>query len=378
MTPKRLIINLILCCGLASGHPAAQHDDRGHDHLTNGPTKQQPLVQKLQTGDNLLWTGEISVGSPRQTFRVLIDTGSADFWLPSHKCTSRSCEKRQKFNSDNSSSFVWASSGSSKSVHYGGDALINGQVGLDEMTVGQTTIKNQSVVLVNRIEGSIFEKHKFDGILGLGFSDLSEFKMKTLFHQMIEQNLVQQSLFSLYLSDQDTRESSLMFGSMDESLMQADTLHYVPLTKARYWQFRLNNITITENDKLVLEVCSWGSCDAIADTGTALISGESRAVERLNKKLGATKLNSRTNLYQFPDCNVSHLPELTFNINRRPFTLKPDQYVLQMGQGGACYSGLKGHDHQEYPFWILGTMFLRNYYTIFDYGQQRLAFAHLS
>jgi phytepsin len=46
--------------------------------------------------------GPISIGSPPQLFQVVFDTGSANLWIPSSKCTSRACIAHKRYSSDQS------------------------------------------------------------------------------------------------------------------------------------------------------------------------------------------------------------------------------------------------------------------------------------
>uniref|UniRef100_A0A452SEB9 Peptidase A1 domain-containing protein n=1 Tax=Ursus americanus TaxID=9643 RepID=A0A452SEB9_URSAM len=89
------------------------------------------------------------------------------------------------------------------------------------------------------------------------------------------------------------------------------------------------------------------------------------------------------------DCNnIQNLPTLTFLIGRVPFSLPYHSYVFTVSLQGrdGCEEGLgAGHagspDHVPspnsfgQPLWILGGIFLRSYYSIFDIGNNRVGFA---
>merc|ERR1712149_116846 len=60
---------------------------------------------KLKNWGYTQFVGQLSIGTPQQTFRVIYDTGSSNTWLPGHQCEEASCDKYGKYNHRKSSSF---------------------------------------------------------------------------------------------------------------------------------------------------------------------------------------------------------------------------------------------------------------------------------
>jgi len=76
---------------------------------------------------------------------------------------------------------------------------------------------------------------------------------------------------------------------------------------------------------------------------------------------------------------IASMPNVDIVLGGRTFTLTPDQYVLKVGAAGEeeCLSGFIGINlpPKTGPLWILGDIFMRAYYTVYDFGNKQVGFA---
>merc|ERR1711988_1101678 len=76
------------------------------------------------------------------------------------------------------------------------------------------------------------------------------------------------------------------------------------------------------------------------------------------------------------DCGKkSSLPSLTVTLGGQAFTLTPDDYVLSVS--GQCLFAFMPIDvpPPRGPLWIMGDVFMRKYYCVFDYGNKKMRIA---
>ncbi|KAK1439819.1 hypothetical protein QVD17_05641 [Tagetes erecta] len=232
--------------------------------------------------------GEIGVGTPPQKFTVIFDTGSSNLWVPSAKCYfSVACLVHSKYKSSQSSSYK--KNGKSAAIQYG-TGSISGFFSQDVITVGDLVVKEQDFIEATKEPGATFVAAKFDGILGLGFQEISVGDAVPVWYNMIKQDLVQEPVFSFWLNRnaEEDKGGELVFGGLDHKHFKGKHT-YVPVTQKGYWQFEMGDVLI--GDKTT-GFCT-GGCAAIADSGTSLLAGPTEVITQINQAIGAAGVVSR-------------------------------------------------------------------------------------
>ncbi|XP_053461253.1 cathepsin E [Nycticebus coucang] len=326
----------------------------------------EPLTNYL----DVEYFGKISIGSPPQNFTVIFDTGSSDFWVPSVYCKSKGCRKHAKFCPSRSNTYTRLE-GKHFSIKYGTGSC-SGIIGADRVSVGGLTVANQQLGEVLEEPDMVFDHVEFDGIMGLAYPSLAEKGVTPVFDNMISQNLVDLPIFSIYMSSNQKggKGSELIFGGYDRSHFSG-SLNWVPVSKKEYWQITVDNIRVGRSVML----CSKG-CQAVVDTGTSSITGPSDDIRQLQKAIRAVR--RKNGEYAVRCTNLNVMPDVTFVIKGVPYTLKPTAYTLRVRTLSLfCKSGFEEFDFSDGmdPLWILGDVFIRQFYSVFDRGNNRVGLA---
>lgn len=117
---------------------------------------------------------------------------------------------------------------------------------------------------------------------------------------------------------------------------------------------------------------STGTTDAIVDSGTSLITGPSKDIKKIAEAVGAK--SSLTGQYTIDCDEVESIPDITWTIDGVDYTVPGPKLVIQTA--GMCLFAMMGMDFPKPgPQWILGDVFMREYYTVFDYENEKIGFA---
>ncbi|APA14361.1 hypothetical protein sscle_12g091310 [Sclerotinia sclerotiorum 1980 UF-70] len=314
---------------------------------------------------NAQYFSEITIGTPPQTFKVVLDTGSSNLWVPSSECGSIACYLHTKY--DSSSSSTYEKNGTSFEIRYGSGSL-SGFTSRDVMSIGDLEIKDQVFAEATEEPGLAFAFGRFDGILGLGYDTISVNQIVPPFYNMINQGLLDEPVFAFYLGDSKDEgdESEAIFGGVNKDHYEGKITE-IPLRRKAYWEVDLDAISFGDA-KADLD-----NTGVILDTGTSLIAVPSTLAELLNKEIGAKK--GWNGQYSVDCAKRDSLPDLTFTLSGNDFAITPYDYILEVQD--SCISTIMGMDFPEPvgPLAILGDAFLRRYYSVYDLGKNTVGLA---
>jgi cathepsin D len=248
----------------------------------------------------------------------------------------------------------------------------------------------------------------------LSFPGLSRLKYTPIFDNIINKKLLKQNWFSFYIADyNESANSQVILGDPGKYFYEGD-IHWHKVSEESYWQVEMEDVYI--NGKPI-NVCPFGTCKLVIDTGTSVITAPS---ENLPTLLDYIKLD---------DCNdVSSLPELGFRIGKYLYTMKPEEYILFSNHRSSMLeieskvgnnfskNNLNSESENSFefnfqtsfsttntksknlksnnklsdckrafmpldvmeprgPLWVLGDIFLRKYFVIFDRDLKRIGIA---
>uniref|UniRef100_A0A914CW79 Peptidase A1 domain-containing protein n=1 Tax=Acrobeloides nanus TaxID=290746 RepID=A0A914CW79_9BILA len=286
------------------------------------------LTESLNSYDvGSYYAGYITVGSPAQKFLIMFDTGSSNLWVP--------CIQQSGHNMFNcGSSGTCTSTGQSFSIQYGqGQAsgtVMKDIVCFDGAGSEDCTNNQQGFACVtseSQLGGA------FDGILGMAWDSISVDGIAQPLDQIFQnKSACPNALFGFWM-DPNTNVNT---GGGEMTLCCIDTTRYtgqifwVPLSGTDYWRITINSVSVGST---VVE----NSVQGIVDTGTSLLGAPASVFNTIISQLGASNDGQGNYFY-----------------------------------GSTCYLGIMSIGGN---MWILGDVFIRPYYTVFDHGNKRVGFA---
>ncbi|CDW94732.1 hypothetical protein [Sporisorium scitamineum] len=358
--------------------------------------------QKRQTigltdvGPDSYYYAQVSVGTPAQNFNVVLDTGSADFWLVDTQCgTSQGCDSNlNKY--DTSASSTNIGSGTPFSITYGTGA-VRGVLAADKVSLAGYTVNNLTFAEANAVAANTVE-YPTSGIMGMGFQSLSTSGATPFWQVLAKQNVLQSNAFTFQLARNidninpnnpningvENPGGVFTLGKIDSNQYSGDiTYTDIPNNLQNqqglgYWTIPLGGITVNGNSANI-----GNNPLAAIDTGTTLIGGPASAIGAFYSQISGSRSARSAGMpgyYLFP-CSANLNMQLSFGgkswtMNSQDFNLGSYPYTNSQTCLGALFEIDLGSTQYGVPQWIVGDSFLKNVFSVFD-GAGRVGFASL-
>jgi hypothetical protein len=348
--------------------------------------------------DNTYSSVDFEIGTPPKAYRLFFDTGSSTSWVEGEGCTEDSCPNGSDYARHpyiaNASSTAEDQQADGTITYLGGE--VEGRAFQDIWSTPNSNLNwTGSFLAVNR---SNWRFHPSDGLLGLGFSSIADPNTTPAVEYILWNGDLDAPRFSIYYGTNfgEGKQDGVMTigGSHEDEYVEGgeDGMVYFPLRKEAPYQLwrgalRSINIMTSNNGSVDLHTGRYptlapaaivganktfdlnGQGTAVFDTGAGTLSIPDSMADAAYEQLGwnITKLMSHEEVMECKHLNSSWA--ITFTLGEEDeaddvsFSIRGDEIYKPGDQCMPPFEPSGG----EY-FALLGTAFLKRYYSVFDYG----------
>lgn len=342
--------------------------------IANQPSTDDTLPLNIEAND-VGYIAPVSIGTPPRTFQVLMDSGSADFWVGAENCVSEDggdCGKHTFLGTQSSSTFQ--DSGAPFSVQYG-SGEVSGTIITDDVDLGGLPLKGHTfgVATTESVDFSS-DTTTFDGLIGLAQSSLSEQGVLTPPEALAKQGLINDAIVSYKISrlSDNLNDGQVTFGGLDETKFDPNTLVTGDnINQDGFWELPIDSITVDGQDT------GLNKRTAILDTGTTLIIAPQADVDTFHAAIPGAKSDGQGN-FIIPCTTTANV---AFGFNGGTFEINPQDLLFVPvdvnDPTGDCLSGVIAGDIGGATQWLAGDVFLKNAYFSTDVTKNTISLAKL-
>lgn len=252
-------------------------------------------------------------------------------------------------------------------ISYGDSSYAYGNVWKDTVVVGGINITGAVVESATEVSSQLSSDLDLTGIFGVAFNLTSRVypPQPTVF------DLLNPLLDSKVLTA-DLKwhaDGTYTFGSINSSLYKGD-IHYIPLKdQAEFWEFNFTKFHVGGEAYWFLS--RWS---AILDTGTSLMLLDEEIVKMYWDAVPSAKYNKVYDLWTYP-CDTA-LPDFRLGFDEDWHVTIPGHYINYTyveNMNSTCMGGIQGNMGEEFS--VLGDIFLKAVFAIFDYEGKRVGLA---
>ncbi|KAE9374550.1 aspartic proteinase precursor [Stipitochalara longipes BDJ] len=340
-------------------------------------------VQASLQNEETLYYANGTLGTPAQSLRLHLDTGSSDLWVntpTSALCKSKGspCQSTGTYTANSSSTYSYIASDFNISYVDGSGA--SGDYVSDTFSIGGTTLDKLQF-------GIGYTSSSSEGILGIGYQ-INEVQVgragkaayNNLPAQLVADGVIQSNAFSLWLNDLDASTGSILFGGIDTEKFTG-TLATLPIQQESgvYAEFL---ITLTEVTLGNLVIASNQAQAVLLDSGSSLTYLPDAMTEAIYEQVSAQY--SADDGAAFVPCSLaSNTTTLDFTFSSPTISIPMNELVIPATSANGrpllesdgtkiCLFGIAPAGSSTA---VLGDTFIRSAYLVYDLSNNEISIA---
>lgn len=316
-----------------------------------------------QDGTDFSYFIKAEFGSAETPMLMLLDTGAGTTWVMGTNCQSSACTMHNSFGATDSKTLQ--TSTETFSIAYG-SGTVAGNLASDTVTITPALSLTMSFGIANTTSDD-FTHFPFDGILGLS---LSEGVTDNFWKTVQTAKKLTANIFGVALwrdIDGGTNTGEIIFGATDPA-KYTGSLSYTSVSSSAGgdWAIPMDDMGYNGGKAGITGRLAY------IDTGTTYVFGPSADVAALHKQIPGAVSSDGGITYTVP-C-TSNQP-LTVYFSGVAYSISSKDWLSGASDdGGNCTSNIYGHAVVANA-WLLGDLFIKNVYAVFDVDESRIGFA---
>lgn len=334
--------------------------DNAYPIVSSNPPTQQNSVAIDQDGTDYTYVVSMTFGTSTKVYHMLVDSGAVNSWVMSSDCKSQACSTHSLFGPSDSSTLKVGSK--SFSITYG-SGNVNGTWASDDVHFAGSTFPMDFAV-VNQVSQE-FASFPMDGILGFGAGTQQQDGTPKIMDVMASKGLIKAKQFGVHLSrySSGVNDGELNLGAPNTARYDGQ-LSYVPMTGSTddsFWEIPLDDAAVDG------KTMGFKGRTTIMDTGSSFIFMPPKDAVTVHQAIPGSKQNGAD--FTIP-CSSTAVVALV--LGGVAYNISSKDYVGSKIDSSTCGSNLVGQQVFGTNQWLVGDVFFKNVYTVFDYDGSRI------
>ncbi|KAK2763991.1 hypothetical protein FQN54_009610 [Arachnomyces sp. PD_36] len=354
-----------LSVGIGKVETGKVRRDNNYDVVEGDTPTKENSIAIANDGNDYSYITRVSFGSQDQGMWMLLDTGAANTWVMGADCMSDSCSQHDTF--DDESSTTFSTTGEEWDVEYG-SGEVAGISAKDNVTLGELEIVMEFGIANEASDD--FLSYPMDGILGLGRTDKNAQGTPAVMEALSAAGLIEANILGVNLprGADGVTDGQITFGDVDTEKFTGDIVYASTLPDFDLWVIPVDDAGVDDT------AGGFTNKQALVDTGSSFILLPEADMVALHSLIpGSEAVNDE---FIVP-CSTTAM--LQFTISGTTFDVATVDYIAASdGSSDMCSTNIKPLPEYYGPnMWLLGDVFLKNVYSVFDFDQARIGFATL-
>lgn len=336
--------------------------------------KRAGTLQETLDNEETLYFANVSLGTPAQSLRLDIDTGSSDIWTNSANSDlcqmyAAECAQSGTYNANSSTSYKYVNSEFFIKYADGSEAV--GDYATDTLSIGGQAIEGVQF-------GIGYNSSSAQGILGIGYA-ANEASISTTgktYNNLPEvlqgAGVINTMAYSLWLNDLDANEGSILFGGVDSEKYQG-TLATVPIIQeeGEYREFIIGLSSVSAANQSIF---SNSPIPVLLDSGSSLSYLPTTYADAIFQVFNA-EYDSNAGA-AVVDCNMANSDDtVDFDFSGQTISVPMSEVVIVDGYRRGTPVCILGISDAGDTTSVLGDTFLRSAYVVYDLSNNQISVA---